>query len=117
MFHRLFVLERHLLGPLLLVCLFQLPGFEHGKLKTLLGWTTFDVFFTITAGTKNLLEQQTAKKYPVALSDSRIAGNFSSPKLAELLSTGSVFISGHVPVYFEMVKIIFVRFIITSKWI
>ncbi|XP_022923358.1 cyclin-dependent kinase F-4-like isoform X2 [Cucurbita moschata] len=27
-----------------------------------------------SAGTKNLLEQQTAKKYPVALSDSRIAG-------------------------------------------
>lgn len=41
-----------------------------------------------SVGTKDLLEQQTAKRYPVALSDSRIAGNFSSPKLPALLSTG-----------------------------
>ena len=65
-----------------------LPVFKHGKLKALPRWTAFDVFFPITAGTKDLLEQQTAKKYPGALSDSRIAGNFS-PKAPSLLSIGS----------------------------
>ncbi|XP_023005752.1 cyclin-dependent kinase F-4-like isoform X2 [Cucurbita maxima] len=40
-----------------------------------------------SAGTKDLLEQQTAKKYPGALSDSRIAGNFS-PKAPSLLCVG-----------------------------
>lgn len=62
-------------------------------METSLGRTASDLFFTTTAGTKDLLEQQTAKKYPVALSDSRIAGNFSSPKLPAMLSTGTTFIS------------------------
>lgn len=50
-------------------------------------------FFTVAAGTKDFLEQQTAKKFPGTLSDSRVAGNFSSPKQpGALLGTGSIFI-------------------------
>ncbi|XP_022145412.1 cyclin-dependent kinase F-4 isoform X1 [Momordica charantia] len=44
---------------------------------------------TPSAGTKDFLEQQTAKKFPGTLSDSRVAGNFSSPKQpGALLGTG-----------------------------